>query len=334
MPRPLVVDVVFGNRMASIEELRRMLLFQLCLFSVLNIIVASVNLGTRDITGAERTPIITGMLLLATCVPFGFRGAWTRNAGMLSFFVLYGVLAGAARTVTRITGSVVVSVSCHIDQASFRGCIVQELPCLVNSTCASTVLREWNAGRDTAVNPHSCEAWGYDECRNIPDIEGIHLGITDLSLAFLIVDIFTSCLPVYVAYLYIVRLESHRAATHQTADLSSELDLESGAGSVHDASNQNLKSEPHPLASFSSPADAAMRDTSPLSKRNYSPPTGSLTPARNNSPFTLWNESRLLPEAAADEKDKRYTYAMSKAEGAPPAVELPTPRGHTPYSIM
>ncbi|KAJ9458826.1 hypothetical protein DIPPA_04158 [Diplonema papillatum] len=223
MKKPVVIDILFGKETAPVDDLRKLLLMQLCFFTTLNTVSAIISITTKEVSDAERSSVIVGVILLWSCIPFGLRGAYVRNAGMISFFVLYGLLSGAARSVLRIVAAVMVASSCQMEQTAFKGCTAASsagLSCLLDSSCTRTMIEIWNDNRDVAEYPNSCKAWGVNDCKNAP-ITQTSMGFNGMKVFYLLIDVFTACMPVYVAFLYFARLEAHRAAQGATPDLQS-----------------------------------------------------------------------------------------------------------------
>ena len=227
----LLFDILFGKERASISQLRKMLMQQICIFTTLNTITAIVSMTTNDMNYAERSAVVIGIILLYTSVPFGFYGAYRENGGVVSFFVMYGLLSGAARTVLRIVCTVMVASSCQMEQNSFMGCYLPSLPdapvhlsCLSTSSCTGTDLSQYNSQRPADLR--RCDAWSVSDCSNSPDTQ-TSMGFSGIKIFYLIWDVATACMPVYIAFLFLLRFEALRAheAVEEEALLEAKEDV-------------------------------------------------------------------------------------------------------------
>ena len=205
----MLCEILFAKEEAKVELLRKMLLFQLCTFTLMNTVSAIVSVYTNDQSNVENRAAIALLILTWTSVPFGFYGGYYENSGVTTFFVVYGVLSGCAKTVVRIVAIVMVASSCQVDQMSFLGCqkISKDvLPCIYSSNCTKTEISYYNKHHDGEV----CYAWGVNECQASPTIQS-SMGFSFWKGFFLVVDIATSCMPVYIGFLLLIRMESIRS---------------------------------------------------------------------------------------------------------------------------
>eukprot|EP01060_Flectonema_neradi_P026319 TRINITY_DN3523_c0_g1_i1.p1 TRINITY_DN3523_c0_g1~~TRINITY_DN3523_c0_g1_i1.p1 ORF type:complete len:272 (+),score=31.90 TRINITY_DN3523_c0_g1_i1:97-816(+) len=205
----MLCELLFAKEAAKVELLRKMLCFQICTFTLMNTISALVSVFVNEQSHVEDRAAVALLILTWTSVPFGFYGGYYEKSGVTTFFVVYGVLSGCAKTVVRIVAIVMVASSCQVDQLSFLGCdmISQDiLPCLYNSSCTKSQISYYN---DHLSNGTICYAWGTNECQSSPTIQS-SMGFSFWKAFFLVIDIATSCMPVYVAFLLLIRLESLR----------------------------------------------------------------------------------------------------------------------------
>ena len=151
---------------------------------------------------------IISLTLLWGVFPFALYSIVNENAGVLVTYIILGVCCAAARTAMGLTVLSLVASRCESEQISFKGCYVARdvLPCLQNSTCSSDILSDFN--NDLPVGFSKCYAWGTNKCDNAGDVNNI--GFTTFSVLQFILDVLTSCVPVYSGFLYLMRLEGSR----------------------------------------------------------------------------------------------------------------------------
>eukprot|EP01064_Diplonema_japonicum_P034954 TRINITY_DN73_c0_g1_i9.p1 TRINITY_DN73_c0_g1~~TRINITY_DN73_c0_g1_i9.p1 ORF type:complete len:225 (+),score=32.82 TRINITY_DN73_c0_g1_i9:58-732(+) len=191
--------------MLTVEDLRSQLGRELTLFTIVNTIAVVILLAVTDKTEAERSAAFAGIVLLWTAYPFGIWSLIRRNRGVMAVYVLYGLLAGVGKVVLTVVATVMVATSCQIEQSSFQGCgfaVVDELPCLANSTCSRDMINAYND-----VANVMCEAWSTDDCSDAPSVR-TSMGFTGFAVGILAVQLFTSVLPVFFGLMYYTRLEA------------------------------------------------------------------------------------------------------------------------------
>eukprot|EP01064_Diplonema_japonicum_P034950 TRINITY_DN73_c0_g1_i5.p1 TRINITY_DN73_c0_g1~~TRINITY_DN73_c0_g1_i5.p1 ORF type:complete len:226 (+),score=30.09 TRINITY_DN73_c0_g1_i5:58-735(+) len=191
--------------MLTVEDLRSQLGRELTLFTIVNTIAVVILLAVTDKTEAERSAAFAGIVLLWTAYPFGIWSLIRRNRGVMAVYVLYGLLAGVGKVVLTVVATVMVATSCQIEQSSFQGCgfaVVDELPCLANSTCSRDMINAYND-----VANVMCEAWSTDDCSDAPSAR-TSMGFTGGDIALLVLDIFSSVVPVYIAFIFYIRWEA------------------------------------------------------------------------------------------------------------------------------
>eukprot|EP01060_Flectonema_neradi_P031455 TRINITY_DN4777_c0_g1_i4.p1 TRINITY_DN4777_c0_g1~~TRINITY_DN4777_c0_g1_i4.p1 ORF type:complete len:222 (+),score=54.18 TRINITY_DN4777_c0_g1_i4:149-814(+) len=198
----------------SHEELRNLLKTQLCVFSIINTITTVVTLATGDDSAIERGAMVASLILLWASFPFGMYGVWKENGGVTALYIIFGVLCGVIRVALSMIASAVVATSCQTEQVSFKGCFraLDDLSCLRYSNCTRDILDNYNDLSTTIV---SCDAWGTDDCTNAPDTM-TSFAAGEGKLILLIVDVFTACVPVYMAFLYFTRKEASKVTFEQT----------------------------------------------------------------------------------------------------------------------
>eukprot|EP01060_Flectonema_neradi_P013381 TRINITY_DN20144_c3_g2_i1.p1 TRINITY_DN20144_c3_g2~~TRINITY_DN20144_c3_g2_i1.p1 ORF type:complete len:274 (+),score=50.60 TRINITY_DN20144_c3_g2_i1:55-876(+) len=218
------------------SELRWYLERQLVIFSIINTTLAMINLFVQDNSAIEEGAIIVSLVLVWLTFPMGLLGAMRENSGVLALYIVFGILCGACSTVLSIVAAATVAISCQSEQLSFRGCkaALGGLPCLEFSNCTSSMIEDYNT-----LFP-DCDAWGTDDCKNAPDTL-TSLAFLGERLFLLILNVFTSCIPVYFAILFFMRLEASRShddsddensddesTTHSDSDCSNSPDVEVG----------------------------------------------------------------------------------------------------------
>eukprot|EP01064_Diplonema_japonicum_P034944 TRINITY_DN73_c0_g1_i16.p1 TRINITY_DN73_c0_g1~~TRINITY_DN73_c0_g1_i16.p1 ORF type:complete len:225 (+),score=26.80 TRINITY_DN73_c0_g1_i16:40-714(+) len=189
-------------------DLRRFLLENLAISTLINTMIETVPLATAEKSDAERNAAIAGVILLWTTIPFALWGILRENRGMLAVYVLYGLLAGVGKVMLTVVATVMVAASCQIGQSFFQGCgfaVVDELPCLANSTCSRDMINAYND-----VANVMCEAWSTDDCSDAPSAR-TSMGFTGFAIVVLIINLFTSIIPVFFGFIYYTRLESSDA---------------------------------------------------------------------------------------------------------------------------
>ena len=203
------------------KELQWYLKKQLIIFTILNTTFSFINLYVQDNSAIEEGAIIVSLMLLYAALPLGAWGVWRENSGITALYVVFGILCGAGRTVLSIAASVTVALSCQAEQLSFKGCTiaVDALPCLKYSSCTRDMLDTYNSFKEVT----NCDAWGIDDCKNSPATL-TSLAFLGGKLVLLLLNIFTSCLPVYFAVLYFTRLDNDRRAKEFNSNPDSDSD--------------------------------------------------------------------------------------------------------------
>eukprot|EP01064_Diplonema_japonicum_P034952 TRINITY_DN73_c0_g1_i7.p1 TRINITY_DN73_c0_g1~~TRINITY_DN73_c0_g1_i7.p1 ORF type:complete len:227 (+),score=42.22 TRINITY_DN73_c0_g1_i7:78-758(+) len=195
----------FTSAALDVSSLRRFFLENLLLFNILTTVVTCIVLATSDLPDAKHNAHIVGIVLLWTAFPIGVWGSLKENFGVMAVYVLYGLLAGVGKVVLTVVATVMVATSCQIEQSSFQGCgfaVVDELPCLANSTCSRDMINAYND-----VANVMCEAWSTDDCSDAPSVR-TSMGFTGFAVGILAVQLFTSVLPVFFGLMYYTRLEA------------------------------------------------------------------------------------------------------------------------------
>eukprot|EP01059_Diplonema_ambulator_P031512 TRINITY_DN5802_c0_g1_i1.p1 TRINITY_DN5802_c0_g1~~TRINITY_DN5802_c0_g1_i1.p1 ORF type:complete len:322 (+),score=92.61 TRINITY_DN5802_c0_g1_i1:117-968(+) len=216
----LFMKVLFSSPRASLLDMRRLLMMQLFIFTFLN----SCNAGYKFILGIhhnvnEKNAIIVSLCLVWSMIPPGVYALYYNNRGMLSVYIMYGMFVGCARVAYLVIAITMMAVSCQFEQVEFNGCkeASVELLCLQNSTCHRHDITAYND-----LHPdHHCLAWGTDDCDTAPLTQN-SLGFEWYRVSVLIVDIFTAYVPLYLAYLYLLRLEGLYASCEEIPLSSNE----------------------------------------------------------------------------------------------------------------
>eukprot|EP01064_Diplonema_japonicum_P034951 TRINITY_DN73_c0_g1_i6.p1 TRINITY_DN73_c0_g1~~TRINITY_DN73_c0_g1_i6.p1 ORF type:complete len:232 (+),score=34.93 TRINITY_DN73_c0_g1_i6:40-735(+) len=184
-------------------DLRRFLLENLAISTLINTMIETVPLATAEKSDAERNAAIAGVILLWTTIPFALWGILRENRGMLAVYVLYGLLAGVGKVMLTVVATVMVAASCQVGQSFFQGCslAVDELPCLANSTCSRDMINAYND-----VANVMCEAWSTDDCSDAHTAR-TSMGFTMFYVIMVILQIFGTIIPVYFGFMYYTRLE-------------------------------------------------------------------------------------------------------------------------------
>eukprot|EP01064_Diplonema_japonicum_P034940 TRINITY_DN73_c0_g1_i11.p1 TRINITY_DN73_c0_g1~~TRINITY_DN73_c0_g1_i11.p1 ORF type:complete len:274 (+),score=30.61 TRINITY_DN73_c0_g1_i11:58-879(+) len=190
--------------MLTVEDLRSQLGRELTLFTIVNTIAVVILLAVTDKTEAERSAAFAGIVLLWTAYPFGIWSLIRRNRGVMAVYVLYGLLAGVGKVVLTVVATVMVATSCQIEQSSFQGCgfaVVDELPCLANSTCSRDMINAYND-----VANVMCEAWSTDDCSSAPSAR-TSMGLAPGAVLLICLDVFFALNSVLFGFVYYTRLE-------------------------------------------------------------------------------------------------------------------------------
>eukprot|EP01064_Diplonema_japonicum_P034938 TRINITY_DN73_c0_g1_i1.p1 TRINITY_DN73_c0_g1~~TRINITY_DN73_c0_g1_i1.p1 ORF type:complete len:225 (+),score=45.96 TRINITY_DN73_c0_g1_i1:76-750(+) len=195
------------NTRLDAADLRRFFLENLMIATFMGTAYSGFLYLTADRADAEVFADVMGLALLWTTVPFGVWGVVKQNRGILAVYVLYGLLAGVGKVMLTVVATVMVAASCQVGQSFFQGCslAVDELPCLANSTCSRDMINAYND-----VANVMCEAWSTDDCSDAPSAR-TSMGFTGFAIVVLIINLFTSIIPVFFGFIYYTRLESSDA---------------------------------------------------------------------------------------------------------------------------
>eukprot|EP00755_Sulcionema_specki_P027758 Sspe_Gene.88423::Locus_60459_Transcript_2_3_Confidence_0.333_Length_892::g.88423::m.88423 len=218
----VLFDVLWGSEPATVEQLRRLFLQQLAIFTSCNIVMSTVSLATAENPATRNLEACSLSALLST-LPYGIYGAVYLKGGALSFFVSFGLLCAAARTALYIASALLVGISCQIEQSSFKYCSTAGLPCLANSTCSAREINDYNQNLPSGAE--RCTAWSTDECKGHV-LTQISMGVGAVKTTMFFLRFATALVPVYAAYLLHHRLENElsKGAYHsvQLEDAHSE----------------------------------------------------------------------------------------------------------------
>ena len=203
---------LFRDSPLTPEELRRLVKIQIVVFSIINTIISIVTLAATDNSEIERSAIIASLVLLWASFPVGMWGIYKKNGGVTALYIIFGVLCGAIRVTLSLIAAATVVVSCQTEQVSFKGCFqaLDSLSCLRYSNCTSDILDGYNSLSTTTVE---CTAWSLNDCSNAPSGDDSYASKGTLIL--LIINVLTSCVPVYMAFLYFTRSESSNSSNEQ-----------------------------------------------------------------------------------------------------------------------
>eukprot|EP01064_Diplonema_japonicum_P034941 TRINITY_DN73_c0_g1_i12.p1 TRINITY_DN73_c0_g1~~TRINITY_DN73_c0_g1_i12.p1 ORF type:complete len:276 (+),score=40.01 TRINITY_DN73_c0_g1_i12:78-905(+) len=194
----------FTSAALDVSSLRRFFLENLLLFNILTTVVTCIVLATSDLPDAKHNAHIVGIVLLWTAFPIGVWGSLKENFGVMAVYVLYGLLAGVGKVVLTVVATVMVATSCQIEQSSFQGCgfaVVDELPCLANSTCSRDMINAYND-----VANVMCEAWSTDDCSSAPSAR-TSMGLAPGAVLLICLDVFFALNSVLFGFVYYTRLE-------------------------------------------------------------------------------------------------------------------------------
>ena len=206
------------------EELRGFLKVQLVMFSIMNTITSIISL-VQENTSIEEGAIVASLVLLWASFPIGMWGIYKENGGMTALYIIFGILCGIVRVVMSLIAAAVVAVSCQAEQMSFKGCFqaLDSLSCLRYSNCTSDIIKDYNTISNSTIK---CDAWGTDECSHAPSTTATFV-TTDGRTILLVMNVFTACVPVYMAFLYFTRKEATKISFNGASDIHIE------SGEVH-----------------------------------------------------------------------------------------------------
>eukprot|EP01064_Diplonema_japonicum_P034275 TRINITY_DN7058_c0_g1_i1.p1 TRINITY_DN7058_c0_g1~~TRINITY_DN7058_c0_g1_i1.p1 ORF type:complete len:240 (+),score=46.90 TRINITY_DN7058_c0_g1_i1:61-720(+) len=191
------------NKRLETEELRYFFMENLIFSYIINTSIVLILHATTDKPEGVRDAETAGLVVLWSAVPFAVYGITRENRGVVSVYVLYGLLAGMGKVLLTVVSTVMVAASCQVGQGFFKGCDTAVLSCLSDSRCTRDDIGAFNQASNV-----SCEAWATEDCSDAPS-SSTAMGFSGLAIFGLIMQLFTSIIPVYFALIYLVRMEVH-----------------------------------------------------------------------------------------------------------------------------
>eukprot|EP01060_Flectonema_neradi_P036161 TRINITY_DN688_c0_g1_i1.p1 TRINITY_DN688_c0_g1~~TRINITY_DN688_c0_g1_i1.p1 ORF type:complete len:249 (+),score=43.69 TRINITY_DN688_c0_g1_i1:631-1377(+) len=191
-----------------VDDAKKIFIQRLLLSTTINTIITVLRSLTSNSPAVMQLSQLLTLGLLWLAFPFGVYAFLKSNAGFLILFVTFGICCAAAKTTITLVVLSIVASSCESDQISFKGCYAARnvLTCLETSSCTSDAITDFNDNLPTGYQ--ECHAWGTDTCDSSGSVN--HLGFTGATMFSFLMELFVTCVPVYSAFIYLLRLEGSR----------------------------------------------------------------------------------------------------------------------------
>ena len=215
----LWLNVTFGKERHEAPVLKKLLFQQLIIFTIINTCVQLLKLFVRAHNDAEVNAAVVSIALIWSTLPLGFYGVTSNNRGALSAYVMYGMLVAGCRITYLVVTVTTVSMSCQYSQRALQGCRQADLSCLDHSNCSHIDIKNYNDHR--LPGSPFCEAWGNNLCPHVLWTQDT-FGFATYRIILLLLDTLTGYFPLYLAHLYLLRINASERAMGYVKHLKSD----------------------------------------------------------------------------------------------------------------